>query len=241
MYINLFNNETSLRQGRRAIYEGGMTDSSSTACATTLAAPPKIGNEAPDFIARTTHGRLRLSDLRGHWVLLFSHPADFTPVCTSEFLAFAAAFERFRALDCALIGLSVDSLPAHLAWIEAIRAQFGVTIPFPIIEDPSMAVARAYGMLDCTAESSATVRTVHAIDPQGVIRAITWYPMQVGRSVDELLRLVAALQKVTTEGVLTPADWRPGQDTVMPAVQTQQDVAAAGPAWFMRTRPDAGA
>ncbi|GBR00819.1 hypothetical protein GLI01_24570 [Gluconacetobacter liquefaciens] len=218
-----------------------MTDSDSTICAAAPASLPKIGDEAPDFIARTTHGRLRLSDLRGHWVLLFSHPADFTPVCTSEFLAFATAFDQFQALDCALVGLSVDSLPAHLAWIEAIRAQFGVTIPFPIIEDPSMAIARAYGMLDLTAESSATVRTVHVIDPDGIIRAITWYPMSVGRSVAEMLRLVAALQKVSTEDVLTPEGWQPGHDTVLPAVQTQQDAAEAGPAWFMRTRPDARA
>lgn len=221
--------------------KGSMTDSDSTICAAAPASPPKIGDEAPDFIARTTHGRLRLSDLRGHWVLLFSHPADFTPVCTSEFLAFATAFDQFQALDCALVGLSVDSLPAHLAWIEAIRAQFGVTIPFPIIEDPSMAIARAYGMLDLTADSSATVRTVHVIDPDGTIRAITWYPMSVGRSVAEMLRLVAALQKVSTEDVLTPEGWQPGHDTVLPAVQTQQDAAEAGPAWFMRTRPDARA
>ena len=218
--------------------KGSMTDSDSTICATAPVSSPKIGDEAPDFIARTTHGRLRLSDLRGHWVLLFSHPADFTPVCTSEFLAFATAFDQFQALDCALVGLSVDSLPAHLAWIEAIRAQFGVTIPFPIIEDPSMAIARAYGMLDLTADSSATVRTVHVIDPDGTIRAITWYPMSVGRSVAEMLRLVAALQKVSTEDVLTPEGWQPGHDTVLPAVQTQQDAAEAGPAWFMRTRPD---
>ncbi|MBB2172136.1 peroxiredoxin [Gluconacetobacter asukensis] len=199
---------------------------------------PKIGDVAPDFSARTTQGRLRLSDLRGRWVLLFSHPADFTPVCTSEFLAFAAASDRFQAMNCALLGLSVDSLSAHLAWVEAIRAQFGVTIPFPIIEDPSMAIARAYGMLDETAESSATVRAVHAIDPEGVIRAVVWYPMSVGRSVAELLRLVAALQKVTADNVLTPEGWMPGDDTVLPAVQTQQDAAAAGPAWFMRMRPD---
>ncbi|MFT8675002.1 MAG: peroxiredoxin [Acetobacter sp.] len=213
-----------------------MTNSDSMTC--TAEPVPRIGDKAPDFIARTTHGRLQLSKLRGHWVMLFAHPADFTPVCTSEFLAFAAAFERFQAADCALLGLSVDSLPAHLAWIEAIRAQFGVTIPFPIVEDPSMAVARAYGMLDQTAENSATVRAVHVIDPEGIIRAITWYPMSVGRSVTEMLRLLAALQKVSREDVLTPEGWRPGDDTVLPAVQTQQDAVAAGPAWFMRTQPD---
>lgn len=170
--------------------------------------------------------------------MLFSHPADFTPVCTSEFLAFSQAFNRFKELDCALLGLSVDSLPAHLVWIEAIRAQFGVTVPFPIIEDPSMAVARAYGMLDLTAQSSATVRTVHILDPEGIIRAITWYPMSVGRSVTEMLRLVAALQKVTQDDVLTPAGWQPGDATVLPAVQTQEDAAAAGPAWFMQIRQE---
>lgn len=220
------------------LWKGIMNDAVSPSRASVA---PKIGDEAPDFTARTTQGRVRLSDLRGRWVLLFSHPADFTPVCTSEFLAFAAAFERFQAMNCALLGLSVDSLSAHLAWVEAIRAQFGVTIPFPVIEDPSMAVARAYGMLDVTAESSATVRAVHVIDPEGVIRAIIWYPMSVGRSVAELLRLVAALQKVAAEDVLTPEGWMPGRDTVLPAPQSQQEVTAAGPAWFMRTRPDHGA
>lgn len=215
-----------------------MTDPVSPSRAGLPVAAPKIGDVAPDFSARTTQGRLRLSDLRGRWVLLFSHPADFTPVCTSEFLAFAAAADRFQAMNCALLGLSVDSLSAHLAWVEAIRTQFGVTIPFPIIEDPSMAIARAYGMLDETAESSATVRAVQVIDPEGVIRAVVWYPMSVGRSVAELLRLVAALQKVTHENVLAPEGWMPGDDTVLPAVQTQQDAAAAGPAWFMRMRPD---
>ncbi|AQS85965.1 MAG: peroxiredoxin [Acetobacter aceti] len=215
-----------------------MSNSVSMACNEVSEVFPRIGDRAPDFVARTTHGRLQLSSLRGHWVMLFSHPADFTPVCTSEFLAFSQAFNRFKELDCALLGLSVDSLPAHLAWIEAIRAQFGVTVPFPIIEDPSMAVARAYGMLDLTAQSSATVRTVHILDPEGIIRAITWYPMSVGRSVTEMLRLVAALQKVTQDDVLTPAGWQPGDATVLPAVQTQEDAAAAGPAWFMQIRQE---
>ncbi|MFW7268978.1 peroxiredoxin [Gluconacetobacter sp. Hr-1-5] len=218
-----------------------MTDPVSPCPAGLPVVAPKIGDVAPDFVARTTQGPLRLSELRGRWVLLFSHPADFTPVCTSEFLAFAASADRFQALNCALLGLSVDSLSAHLAWVEAIRVQFGVTIPFPIIEDPSMAIARAYGMLDVTAASSATVRAVHAIDPEGVIRAVVWYPMSVGRSVAELLRLVAALQTVATDNVLTPEGWMPGDDTVLPAPQTQQDAAAAGPAWFMRTRRDSAA
>jgi peroxiredoxin 2/4 len=199
---------------------------------------PKIGDEAPDFSARTTQGALSLSALRGHWVLLFSHPADFTPVCTSEFIAFAQAAEQFQRMDCVLVGLSIDSLPSHLAWIEAIRARFGVRIPFPVIEDPSMEIARAYGMLDLTANSSATVRTVHVIDPDGIIRAITWYPMSVGRSVAELLRLLAALQKVSREDVLTPEGWMPGDDVVSPAVQTEGDVTALGPTWFMQIVKD---
>ena len=160
--------------------------------------------------------------------MLFSHPADFTPVCTDEFPAFSLAFNRFK--ESVLLALSAGSLPAHPAWIEAIRAQFGVTVRFPIIEYPSMTVARAYGMLDLTAQSSATVRTLHIFDPEGIIRAITWYPMSVGRSVTEMLRLVAAPQKVAQDDVLTPEGWNPGDATVLPAVQTQEDAAAAGPA-----------
>lgn len=193
----------------------------------------QIGDVAPDFVARTTQGELTLSALRGHWVVLFSHPADFTPVCTSEFIALAQAEPQFKAMNCALIGLSVDSLPSHLAWVEAIRVQFGVTIPFPIIEDPSMSVARAYGMLDPKAESSVTVRAVYVLDPDGVVQALTWYPPTVGRSVKELLRLVAALQCAAQEGVLLPEGWQPGEAAMAPVPLTQHAVAAAGPAWFM--------
>ncbi|GAN61080.1 peroxiredoxin [Acetobacter cibinongensis] len=193
----------------------------------------QIGDSAPDFMARTTHGDLTFSALQGHWVLLFAHPADFTPVCTSEFIALARAEPQFRALNCALVGVSVDSLPSHLAWVEAIRTQFGVTIPFPIVEDPSMSIARAYGMLDMTAQSSVTVRAVYVIDPDGIVQAISWYPPTVGRSVQELLRLVQALQRVAQDGVMTPEGWQVGQPVIAPIQQTQQAVAAAGPAWFM--------
>ena len=193
----------------------------------------QIGDVAPDFVARTTQGDLTLSALRGHWVVLFSHPADFTPVCTSEFIALAQAEPAFKALNCALIGLSVDSLSSHLAWVEAIRDQFGVTIPFPIIEDPSMVIARAYGMLDATAESSVTVRAVYVLDPTGVVQAFTCYPPTVGRSVSELLRLVAALQTAAQDDVLLPEGWQPGQPTITPVMLTQQAVEKAGPAWFM--------
>ncbi|WP_043458997.1 peroxiredoxin [Gluconacetobacter diazotrophicus] len=198
----------------------------------------RIGDAAPDFQARTTQGPVRLSDYRGRWLVLFSHPADFTPVCTSEFVALARAADRFAALDCALLGLSVDSLHAHLAWIDAIRARFGVTIPFPVIEDPTMAVGRAYGMLDAAARDSATVRATYFIDPAGIVRATTSYPVSTGRSVAEMLRLVAALQRAAVGDVLTPEGWEPGADIVLPTIATADDMAAAGPSWFCRITPD---
>lgn len=194
---------------------------------------PRIGDAAPNFTARTTMGMLTLSELRGRWVVLFAHPADFTPVCTSEFIALSQAADQFEAMNCTLLGLSVDSLPAHIAWVEAVRTQFGVTIPFPIIEDASMVIAQAYGMLDEMAENSATVRAVHMIDPDGVIRAVVWYPTAVGRSVSELLRLLTALQTVTAEPVVTPEGWQAGQPTLLPPVENQKDATLRGGAWFM--------
>ncbi|MCE2564917.1 peroxiredoxin [Komagataeibacter sp. FNDCF1] len=201
--------------------------------------PLRIGDVAPDFMARTTKGEMRLSDFRGRWLLFFSHPADFTPVCTSEFMALARAMDRFEKLDCALLGLSVDSLYAHLAWLETIQERFGVEIPFPLVEDPSMAVCRAYGMLDQTAYNSATVRASYVIDPAGVIRALVWYPMSVGRSVEELLRLVEALRRSDGNAVMTPEGWTPGCDVVRPVPTTQAAVRRAkGPCWFYDTMPD---
>lgn len=170
----------------------------------------RINDLAPDFVARTTQGDVRLSQFRGQWVVLFSHPADFTPVCTSEFVALARHAGEFQALNCALLGLSVDSLFSHLAWLADIHRNFGVQVSFPVIEDPSMAIARAYGMLDEASPDSATVRATFVIDPEGVVRAISWYPMSVGRSVDELLRLVQALQVSDEAKALTPAGWKPG-------------------------------
>jgi len=196
--------------------------------------PLRIGDRAPDFSARTTHGEFIMSALRGHWVLLFAHPADFTPVCTSEFIALARSAEEFQQRDCVLLGISADSLPAHLAWIDAIHTQFDVHVPFPIIEDPSLAVARAYGMLDSAAQDSATVRSVFVIDPSGIIRAILNYPATVGRSVPELLRLVCALQEVDRSGALTPENWQPGQCTIAPPLQTQAAVEKAGAKWFFQ-------
>lgn len=200
--------------------------------------PPLLHDPAPDFHARTTMGDRSLSGYRGQWLLLFSHPADFTPVCTSEFVAFARAADRFSALNCALLALSVDSLFSHLAWIRSIRAQFGVVVPFPIIEDPSMAIAQAYGMISPRARDSAMVRAIFVIDPDGIIRAISWYPMTTGRSVAELLRLVSALQMTDTHGVSTPEAWQPGQDVILPSPMNASDAldaSEADGAWYYRT------
>jgi peroxiredoxin (alkyl hydroperoxide reductase subunit C) len=197
------------------------------------------GRPAPDFEARTTQGLKKLADYRGRWLLFFSHPADFTPVCTSEFLALAAAGPRFAALDCDLLGLSVDSLFSHLAWIDSIRQHFGVEIPFPIIEDPSMAIGRAYGMLDAGSGDSSAVRATYVIDPAGMVRALTWYPMTTGRSVEEMLRLVAALQATDASGASAPEGWTPGGDLLVSAPITQQEVlkSSAGKPkepWYFR-------
>ncbi|QUM73169.1 peroxiredoxin [Sphingopyxis granuli] len=202
--------------------------------------PLRIGEVAPDFQARTTMGELRLSDYRGRWVLLFSHPGDFTPVCTSEFVALSRAADRFEALNCALVAISVDSLYAHLGWIRAIRDHFGVTVGFPIVEDPSMVIGRAYGMIAADATDAATLRATFFIDPDGVVRARICYPATVGRSVEELLRVVAALQRVDRDNVVTPEGWRPGDDVLLPPCQDQASAldAAEGPCWFYQTRTD---
>ncbi len=174
------------------------------------AQPIRIGETAPDFRARTTLGERSLSEYRGQWLILFSHPADFTPVCTTEFVALAKSAAAFEATGCALLGLSVDSIHSHIAWVTAIKHTFGVNVPFPIIEDPSMAIGRAYGMIDDTAADSAAVRSTYFIDPDGIIRAIATYPHNVGRSVSEMLRLLHALQ-ATQGGVgLAPEGWQPG-------------------------------
>jgi len=195
-----------------------------------------IDAPAPDFEARTTLGPMKLSDHRGHWVVLFSHPADFTPVCTSEFVAFQKAAEKFAALDCRLIGLSVDSLFAHLAWVKDIEAKFGVRIGFPIIEDISMRISRAYGMVHAGSSSTSAVRSVFFIDPAGVVRAIVHYPLNVGRSVDEIIRVLSALQVSDEKGVSTPQGWRPGDRAMLPPPLTVEEVDARvnldGDAWY---------
>ncbi|GAB0117087.1 peroxiredoxin [Acidisoma sp. 7E03] len=197
---------------------------------------PLLHEPAPDFRARTTAGERSLSDYRGRWLIFFAHPADFTPVCTSEFIAFAEEYARFQEIGCDLLGLSVDSLFAHIAWLDSIERSFGVRVPFPIVEDPSMAIARAYGMLHPAAGSSATVRATFVIDPAGIIRAITWYPMSVGRSVEELLRLVLALQTSDAHAVFTPEGWEPGDPVLRPPALELPEASAriGGGAWYYR-------
>jgi peroxiredoxin (alkyl hydroperoxide reductase subunit C) len=199
----------------------------------------RINDQAPDFTARTTQGEKRLSDYRGRWLVLFSHPADFTPVCTSEFVALARQADAFAAINCDLMALSVDSLYSHLAWLKDIYRRFGVKVPFPIIEDPSMAIGHAFGMVDTGSSDSATVRATFVIDPEGVVRAISWYPMNIGRSVDELLRLVTALQTSDREEASTPAGWTPGDALLEPAATTLDAAIADGDddaPWYYRER-----
>ncbi|MCC5983202.1 MAG: peroxiredoxin [Rhodobacteraceae bacterium] len=200
----------------------------------------RLNEPAPDFEARSTAGPIRLSDYRGRWLLFFAHPADFTPVCTSEFVAIARAAPRFDAIGCALLALSVDSLYSHIAWLRDIETRLDLSIPFPVVEDPSMAIARAYGMLDPAADSSATVRATFVIDPDGMVRAMIWYPMTVGRSVDELLRVVAALQAADRVQASAPADWRPGEP-MLELGATTMDEALARPdgktPWYLSVRP----
>ena len=185
-------------------------------------------------------GPIRLSGLRGRWVILFSHPADFTPVCSTEFVELARRQGDFDALDCQLLGLSVDSLFSHLAWTRALREAFGTAITFPILEDPSMVIGRAYGMIDAQSADSASMRATFYIDPEGVIRAHTCYPHTVGRSVAEMLRLLQALREVaagnvTGVDVLTPQGWQPGEPRLLPP-----DTTTERPDWFCRTEAPAG-
>ncbi len=198
--------------------------------------PPRLGDPAPDFLARSTMGPVRLSAYRGRFVLLFFHPADFTPVCTTEFVALARLAPRFEALGCALIGLSVDSLYAHLAWVRAIEAHFGLRIPFPIVEDPSMAVGRAYGMIDAASTDSMAMRAAIVISPAGTIRAITSYPHDVGRSAEELLRLVSALAAIEGQAALAPEGWQPGRPLLAPPPESAGE-APSGADWFCRSLP----
>jgi peroxiredoxin (alkyl hydroperoxide reductase subunit C) len=181
---------------------------------------PLIGEPAPDFEAETTQGPLKLSDLRGRWIVLFSHPADFTPVCTTEFIAFTEISDELKALNVQLLGLSVDSVSAHLAWVHAVKEKMGVRIPFPIIADLTMTIANKYGMIHRGQSATAAIRTVFFIDDKGIMRAMLYYPMQNGRFMPEIIRLVKALQTTDKFTVATPANWQPGDKVVVPAPKT---------------------
>lgn len=202
--------------------------------------PLRLGDRLADFTARSTLGPVALSQFRGRWLVLFSHPGDFTPVCTSEFVAIAKSKPRFDELDCGLMALSVDSLFSHLAWIRLIHDRFEIAIDFPIVEDPTLEIARAYGMVRPDAEDASGVRATLFIDPDGILRASTCYPATVGRSIEEMLRIVAALQRVHGGDALAPVDWHPGEDLLAVPSQSVPDVLAAkAPTdWFYTTVAD---
>ena len=183
---------------------------------------PLIGDDAPAFHAVTTQGEINFpEDYKGKWVILFSHPADFTPVCTTEFMTFGSMMDEFKALNTELIGLSVDSLYSHIAWLRKIQelewnGKKHIEVKFPLIEDIKMEIANKYGMIQPGASTTQAVRAVFVIDPQAKIRTILYYPLSTGRNFDEIKRIIIALQKADKDACATPADWRPGQDVIIP-------------------------
>lgn len=183
---------------------------------------PLIGEDAPAFDAVTTQGNISFpKDYKGKWVILFSHPADFTPVCTTEFMTFGSMIDEFKALNTELIGLSVDSLYSHIAWLRKIQElewkdKKHINVTFPLIEDIRMEVANKYGMIQPGASNTQAVRAVFIIDPKGKIRTILYYPLSTGRNFDEIKRIIIALQTADEEACATPADWRPGDDVIVP-------------------------
>lgn len=189
----------------------------------TVTSIPRIGEKAPEFKAVTTQGEINFpSDYEGSWVILFSHPADFTPVCTSEFMTFATLEPKFAELGCKLVGLSVDGLYSHIAWLRTIKEKIeykgmkDVEVKFPLIEDITMEVAKKYGMMSPGESNTKAVRAVFVIDPKGIIRTVIYYPLSMGRNFDELLRVVQALKTADAFSIATPADWRPGDEVIVP-------------------------
>ena len=183
---------------------------------------PLIGDKSPEFAAKTTQGDINFpADYKGKWVIFFSHPADFTPVCTTEFMTFARMADEFKELNAELVGLSVDSLYAHIAWLRKInelewKGMKNLEVQFPVIEDITMEVSKKYGMIQPKQSNTQAVRAVFVIDPEGIIRAILYYPLTTGRNFDEIKRLLIALQTADKEKCATPADWRPGEDVIVP-------------------------
>lgn len=183
---------------------------------------PRLGEMAPPFEAVTTHGRVKLEDFKGTWLVLFSHPADFTPVCTTEFIAFAKAHPELRAMNCELLGLSVDSVYSHIAWVRNVEKNLGVKVTFPVIADLNKEVATLYGMVMPADSTTETSRCVFVIDDKQKVRAMVYYPLTTGRNVDEIVRLVKALQLTDRHGMATPANWQPGDKVIVPPPATQE-------------------
>ncbi|KYC46008.1 MAG: putative peroxiredoxin [Candidatus Methanofastidiosum methylothiophilum] len=184
---------------------------------------PLIGDDAPKFKAKTTMGEINFpEDYKGKWVILFSHPADFTPVCTTEFMTFASMQKEFKDLNCELIGLSIDSIYAHIAWLRTIKEKIeykgmkNVEIMFPVIEDLKMDVSKKFGMVQPNASTTQAVRAVFLIDPKAKVRAVLYYPLSNGRNMQEIKRLLVAMQKSDKEQIATPANWQPGDDVIIP-------------------------
>lgn len=181
---------------------------------------PRLNEPAPDFTANSTHGSIKLSDFKGKWVVLFSHPADFTPVCSTEFAGFAERQADFDKRNVQLIGVSVDSIYSHIAWTRDIERLLGAKITFPVIADLDMKVSQLFGMIHPGASATATVRCVFFIDPAQNVRAMVYYPLTTGRNIDEIVRVIDALQLNTEKGVATPANWKPGDKVIVPAPLT---------------------
>jgi peroxiredoxin (alkyl hydroperoxide reductase subunit C) len=183
---------------------------------------PRIGEPAPQFEAVTTQGDIRLEDFKGSWLILFSHPADFTPVCTTEFVGFARIHPKLREMNCELLGLSIDSVYSHIAWVRNIEQKLKQKITFPVIADLNKDIATKYGMIMPGESKTETSRCVFVIDDRQVLRAMIYYPLTTGRSMDEILRLIQALQTSDKHGVATPANWKPGDKVIVPPPKTQE-------------------
>ena len=211
----------------------------------TCSSIPLIGDTAPAFTAETTQGTIHFpEDYKGKWVILFSHPADFTPVCTTEFIYFAKIMDELKEMNTELIGLSVDSLSSHIAWLYTIQEQVqfhglkNMEIKFPLVADLTTSVAQKYGMLHPNASHTKTVRAVFFIDPKAVIRTILYYPSSLGRNFDEIKRILTALQVADEFGVSTPANWQPGDDVIVSSPSTLNEATAAADknqsdVWFL--------
>lgn len=182
---------------------------------------PRIGDVAPDFTAVTTIGNLKFSEYNtGSWVILFSHPADFTPVCTTEMSAFALKEDEFKAMNTKLMGLSIDSIHSHIAWVNNVKEKMGILMKFPIIADIDMKVSKLYGMLQPGESETSSVRAVFIIDPDGIVRLVMYYPLNIGRSMDEIIRALKALQTAHKHKVALPVNWQPGDKAIVPPPKT---------------------